>query len=310
MPSISQAEMKLHEDGSVTVECGTVEMGQGSVTALAQMAAERLQIPLEQVRMARIDTDHTPFDNGTGSSRSIYTMGLAVTSAADDVTQKCRQIAAGMFEVDVEDVQYADGRFSVVGSPSTAATLAEVHRHHYGIGGGTISGEGMAHTGRTHGEVYKRHPVATPFWTVAAAAAEVAVDRETGQVTVVKYAIAGDAGRVINPIGCSGQLEGAALQSFGHALQEELFWDGGQPVNFSLLDYPVPTFEQLPDLQSILIEQPDEQGPFGAKGFGEVSVTLAGPAIGNAVFDAIGKRVHRLPMHGERVWSTLSDNEG
>jgi CO/xanthine dehydrogenase Mo-binding subunit len=261
-------------------------------------------VPLEQVRMARIDTDHTPFDNGTGSSRSIYTMGLAVSAAADNLITKLRLIAAELFEVDAEDVEYADGRFTVAGSPSLTATLAEVHVQHFEIGGGSISGEGTVHTGRTHGEVWKRHPIATPFWTVAAAAAEVEVDRDTGEVKVAKYVVAGDAGKVINPIGCSGQLEGSALQSFGHALQEELFWDGGQPVNFSLLDYPVPTFDQLPDLRSLLLEQPDEGGPFGAKGFGEVSVTLGGAAIGNAVFDATGRRPRRLPMNAERVWST------
>ena len=195
----------------------------------------------------------------------------------------------------------------VAGNPAMRATLAEVANAHFGLRGGTLVGQGLSNTAVTHREDLLRSPATSAFWGIAAAAVEIEVDPEVGQIRVLRYALASDAGKAVNPRACTAQIEGAAMQALGHALQEELLWDGGQPLNFSLLDYPVPLIDQLPDLRPIVIELPDPLGPHGVKGIGEVSVCVAGPAIGNALQDAFGVRTHELPLNGERVWRALSD---
>ncbi len=301
-PTLSQASIKLYEDGTATVESGTVEMGQGSGTVLTQIAAEALQIDPSRVRLAPIDTDHTPYDQVTGSSRSTYSMGLAISAAAGDIKEQLKRIGSRLFEVDPADVEYRDGEVSVVGSPNKCAAIPQALRFHFGMRGGALVGQGELQTRATFAEDLARHPATSAFWGSAATVAEVAVDRETGEVRVLRCVTATDAGKTINPRSASGQLEGAMMQALGHTLQEELLWDEGQPVNFSLTDYALPLFDQLPDMQAILVERPDPTGPFGARGIGEVCIPVTSPAVANAVFDALGTRVIQLPLSGERVW--------
>jgi CO/xanthine dehydrogenase Mo-binding subunit len=281
------------------VLAGTVEIGQGARTALAQIAAETLGIPLDCVRVLPVDTALTPFDQGTSASRSTTLMGLAVQAAARDARAQLCELAASVLGIEAAAL---DVRESTVGAGERRASIRDVIVGHYGLVGGEIIGLGAfvprAASGTLGG--------ATVFWEAAAGAAEVSVDDETGAVTVRRYVSVADVGQAINPRECEGQDEGAAMQALGPALFEARAVDGGQLLNPGLVDYRLPAFVDLPDeLRSILVEHGDGPGPFGAKGLGEGGTFCVAPAVANAVARATGVRIHDLPLTPEKVWRAL-----
>ncbi len=310
-PSISGAVVMMNSDGSVNVLSSTVEMGQGSDTVLAQIAAEELGVCFDQVHLVQPDTDVTPYDTITAGSRSTYHMGNAVRMASMKIKAQLFGVAARALEANLEDLVARDGRIFVSGSQESGMSMRDVFLAKFGSLGTTIIGEAIfepraiptdPETGRSE--------KCTEYWFPSASAAEVEVDLETGQVKVVKFLSVGDTGTAINPRHCHQQLLGAAITQLGMTLFEEMVFEEGQLLNGSLLDYQIPSVKDLPEhFESILVEVPHETGPFGAKGVGETGTLTVSPAIANAIEDATGVRIRDLPITPEKILRGLAEKD-
>lgn len=298
----ANAMVQVLIDGSVILFSGSVEIGQGVRTALMQVVAEGLSVSPERIQVAPLDSQFTPFDRGTHASSAITVMGQAVQAAAQDAREKLLSIAADFFAVQRSAVELNDGKVS---SGDRRATIAEVMRRHFGDLEGEIIGRGRFKVPRID-EAPLGYPAT--FWENGLAAAEVEVDEMTGEVRIVKYISLTDAGKMINPLTCRGQEEGSVLFGIGHALHEELVYRDGQLINPNLMDYHLPRFRDLPrSFHSIIVEEGGGTGPFGAKGIGEGGTLAAAAAICNAVYDATGVRIHKVPLTGQRIWTACSE---
>jgi CO/xanthine dehydrogenase Mo-binding subunit len=256
-PSISCAVVKLNEDASLSIYTGTVEMGQGSETVLAQIAGKELGIPLRTIQVLGVDTDVVPYDLTTSSSRSTFHMGKAVQLAAQHIMRQLKQIVIDEYGVPDDKIVFADWQ----DSPAEAQLdYAEVMFKRFGMQGGTLVGEGQVKTA-TKDEFGEKSTSA--FWFLAAGAAEVEVDVDTGKFKLIKYASAVDVGKALNPLGCRQQLNGAAITGMGQAMFEEIAYDNGQLINPNFVDYVLPSLGDMPPIiDSITVEVPDRNGPF------------------------------------------------
>ena len=298
-PLASTSTVHVLADGSVVFMCGTSELGQGAKTIMSQIVAEELRVPLERVTIRPIDTAFTPFDRSTGSSRSTTVMGKAVELAGGDARRQIVELAIEHFECPEDAITLKDGEASAGGKKVTYGALINKH---FADQGGELVGTGYAHSGMAP------TPANPLFWEIGIGAVEVSVDQETGKVHVEKYVTAADAGKAIHPLQCEGQDEGSAMMGFGHTFYEAYQWEGGQIVNSSLVDYKVPTFDDVPDeFESILIEDGNGPGPYGAKGLGEGGIIPVAPAVANAVFWSTGARVKTLPLTPEKVWRAIKE---
>ncbi len=298
-PLASTSTVHVLSDGSVVFMCGTVELGQGAKTVMSQIVAEELRVPLASVAIRPIDTAFTPFDRSTGSSRSTTVMGKAVELAGSDARRQIVELAMEHFECPEEAITLQAGEAAAGGKRITYGEL--IHKH-FAMQGGELVGTGYAHSGMAP------VPADPLFWEIGIGAVEVSVDRETGKVRVEKYVTAADAGKALHPLQCEGQDEGSAMMGFGHTFYETYHYEGGQVVNSSLVDYKVPTFDDVPDeFESILIEDANGPGPYGAKGLGEGGIIPVAPAVANAVFWSTGARVKSLPLTPEKVWRALKE---
>jgi CO/xanthine dehydrogenase Mo-binding subunit len=299
-PSSSSAGVRLEGDGSLTVLSSTVEMGQGSKGVLAQVAADAFGLPYDRVRVVDPDTDMTPYDQSTTSSRSTFSMGTAVQYAAEDARNQLRELAATLLEAAPQDVEIAEARAFVRGSPEQSLTLAQVlsrSRRQQVLGSGTYVTEGGLDPETGQG-------VAAVHWHHAAGGAEVEVDLDTGQVEVTRYHTEVYVGRTVNPRNAELQNEGSITIGIGQTFFEEMQYDNGQLLNGNLADYMVPSFEDLPgEMTNRLVEHPGGHGE--AHGLGETAVPPVSAAIGNAIRDAIGVRLHDLPLTPERVLGAM-----
>jgi CO/xanthine dehydrogenase Mo-binding subunit len=295
-PSVSSAMVRLHADGSATLLTGTVECGQGGRTVLSQIVAEELALPLDRVRVAASELGMSPYDQATSASRSTTLMGLAVLAAARDVRDQLLALGARQVASDRAALALRDGRIvGAAGELPYAAALAG----HFGMSGGELIGRGTYRGERGHAPLGGE----APFWEVGMAAAEVEVDEATGVVTVLRYISVADIGRAINPRECHAQEEGGAMMGLGHTFFEQMVYADGQLLNPSLIDYRVPVMGDLPaEYRSLLIENGDGPGPYGAKGIGESGLLPTAPAIANAISRAVGVRFTDLPLTPERVW--------
>lgn len=301
-PSISCAVVKLNEDASLSIYTGTVEMGQGSETVLAQIAGKELGIPIQTIQVLGVDTDVVPYDLTTSSSRSTFHMGKAVQLAAQDILRQLKQIVVKEYGVPEDKVTFAGGKIRL---PETQLDYAEAMFRRFGMQGGTLVGEGQVKTS-TKNEFGEKSTSA--FWFLAAGAAEVEVDVDTGKFKLIKYATAVDVGKALNLLGCRQQLAGAAITGIGQAMFEEIAYDNGQLINPNLVDYVLPSLGDMPPvIDPICVEVPDRNGPFGAKGIGESALIPVAPAIANAVFDAVGVRIRDLPIKAEKIFLALED---
>ncbi len=310
-PSTSSAFVKVNEDGTVSLLSSTIEMGQGADTLLSQILAEEMGVPLSTVSRAQPDTDVTPYDLTTSSSRSTFHMGRAVRLAAIDARNQILDLAAEMLEVSPEDLTLSEGRISVRGNPDRGLELEEFVQGYFKTKGGNILGRGVIKTegGKLDAETGQAE-ITTAFWFVGACGAEVEVDTETGDVRVLDFVSVVDCGKAIHPELCLGQIGGAAAQGIGQAFYEELRFDNGQPTNPNLLDYSLPSFMETPDrFTSHYIENPHQEGPFGAKGVGESSIGATAPAIANAIFHAVGVRPKVLPMTPESILALIHEQQ-
>jgi len=301
-PSISCAVVKLNEDASLSIYAGTVEMGQGSETVLAQIAGKELGIALQTIQVLGVDTDVVPYDLTTSSSRSTFHMGKAVQLAARHILRQLKQIVVEEWHVPEEKISFADGKIRL---PEAQLDYAEVMFKRFGMQGGTLVGDGQVKT-TTKDEFGEKSTSA--FWFLAAGGAEVEVDIDTGKFKLLKYATAVDVGKALNPLGCRQQLAGAAITGIGQAMFEEIAYDNGQMINPNSVDYVLPSLGDMPPvIDTIAVEVPDRNGPFGAKGIGESALIPVAPAIANAIYDAVGVRIKDLPIKAEKIYLALAD---
>ncbi len=307
-PSTSVAMVSLSGDASCTVVCGTVDMGQGSDTAYAQIVAEVLGLEAEDVVVLHPDTQVTPYDMGTLSSRSLYHMGNALIQAANEVRGQLLAHASVVMGRPEEDLELGEG--AVIARGGSRLTLPDLMRHRFGMQAGNVIGRGeFTPSYRPPDPETGQSPDMAAFWMVGGAVAEVSVDLDTGALKVDKLVVVGDSGRAINPAVVRGQFTGAATMQLGMTLSEEMIYEDGQLTNAGLAFYRIPGMLDIPDdFGSLLIDFPSEgDAPFGAKGVGESGGFAVAPAIANALHDATGIRVHDLPLTSERIWQALPD---
>jgi len=293
-PTTSVAIVNLYADGSCALYCSTVDMGQGSDTAMAQMTAEVLGLPIESVTVVHPDTDVTPYDMGTLGSRSLYHMGNAVKRAAEDARDKLLALAGEL------------------GLSAETTPIRELFRKKYGMQAGNIVGVGSyipSYKSPDHDTGLS--PDVTPFWMVGAAGAEVEVDTETGRVRVTKLVNVADVGKPVNPRIVETQLSGAAIMQLGFTMTEKMEFSDGQCTNASLAEYKIPGMLDIPTtIANEAVDAVQQSGPFGAKGVGETGTFGVSPAIANAIYDAVGVRLMSLPLTAEAVYRALREKQG
>ena len=309
-PTASAASVRLNGDGSVMLLTSSTEIGQGVRTCLAQIVADRLGMPVERVTVSAPDTDVTPYDKSTSSSRTTFHMGNAALRAAEEVREQLLEAGAQALEVDKADLDLGAAGVSVRGVPDRSLSIPQLLRVKYGDSVGSIFGScNFQVKGGLDPKTGKGKAAA--FWFFSACAAEVEVDVETGKVRVLDIATSVDVGKAINPLQCWLQNEGSMLEALGAAFFEEMVFEQGQPVNGTLLEYMLPSMEDHPErFQSLLVETPHPDGPFGAKGAGEAVIPAVAPAIGNAVANALGGvNITELPLRPERIVAALAERE-
>ena len=294
------AVCSLNRDGVLQVHVGSIDL-HGTATSFALIAAEAFGVRPEQVRVIISDTDTAPYSGASAGSKVIYTTGAAVLLAAREARQQALAIAADELEAAVEDLEISeDGAIRVRGFPGRSIKL------------GDLADKTMQFDGR-YAPVFAQGRIAQTATAPAfnAQLAEVAVDRETGAVHLHRLVVIQDVGRAINPPAAEGQLMGGATQGIGWALYEQMAYDSqGQLLTGSWLDYAVPGISHIPAFETLLVEVPSENGPFGARGVGEPPVTPTAAAIANAIADAAGIRLRDLPMTAPRVLAALRQAQG
>lgn len=306
----SAAFVKAEEDGTFSVLTSAVELGQGCHTVIAQLAAEELGISMDEVSVISPDTNATPYDFGTVSSRITFQVGNAVVLACRDLKGQLLAKAGEMLEANPLDLDIKEGRVFVRGAPDKSMGIGEVVRKCCGGKGGPLIGRGsfaIETTPLNPEDGQGSRPA--PFWMYAAQATEVKVDRETGVVEVLKVAAAHDVGRAINPLNVETQIEASLAMGLGTALAEELILVRGRTINPSFSEYKIPTALDMPQLMPIIVEEPHRDGPFGAKGMAEPALSATAAAIANAIYDAVGVRINTLPITPEKVLRSLRERE-
>jgi CO/xanthine dehydrogenase Mo-binding subunit len=310
----SAAMVCINEQGKVTVICGELDLGQGSSTVFAQIAAEEVGVGIENVKVLPVDTDVSPFAKGTYGDRVTAMGGHAVKLAAQDARVKLLSRAAEILKADVKDIDLRNGKFYVRGSAKAIATLEEIARQVVLKGGGLpIIGQGnytvpdyVVYAGEKS-QYYGNYSIAYTFLTEIA---EVSVDTDTGKVDVHNFWAAVDLGKAINPKMCEGQVEGGVTMGIGYALSENYYLDEGRMLNPNFTDYKVPTFLAAPRIHSFFIETVDPATPYGAKAIGEAVGNPTAPAIANAIYHAVGVRMKDLPITPEKILKALRGKRG
>jgi CO/xanthine dehydrogenase Mo-binding subunit len=305
----SQAWIKLKLDGRVDVFAGTVDIGQGSKTVHTQIVADTLGVPYDWVTMDTSNTDSSAFCMGTFASRGTFIGGNAVRLAAEKVKSRILDIAGKTLEIDPADLEIVDGEVIAKGMPDKKMGVPDVAGAATFVYGELISGEGTALKPYAAVDPENGQVTLPPHSAIsyAACVADVEVDDETGNVRVLKMSQVYDVGRAINPTMIEGQIEGGAIMGLGLGVLENCYpyypsvdHRGGQ-----FGSYLAPSMEELPDLETILIENPSADGPFGAKAIGEMANNAQPPAIATAIYNAIGVWVTELPITPERVLRAL-----
>jgi 4-hydroxybenzoyl-CoA reductase subunit alpha len=345
----STVNMKIDRDGGVVVYTGASEIGQGSDTMTAQVAAEVLGCSLARVRVIAADTDLTPIDIGSYSSRVTFMAGNATMRAAEDVKKRIAAAAATKMNCAAEDLAFRDDLVFRKGTAAPVVKKDQAEEMDVTQAGASVSGrvEGQILRGSLqqkrkeegpkewmtfeeavvaaidfHGALtgtgsYAPPPEArggkhkgggvgpSPAYSYSAQVAEVSVDEDTGEVTVHKVWAAHDCGRALNPVSVEGQIIGSVWMGMGQALTEEMVWKDGMLMNAGMLEYRSPSSVESPEVEPIIVESIDPEGPFGAKECSEGSLAATIPAIANAIYDAVGVRLHESPFTPERVLAAL-----
>jgi putative selenate reductase molybdopterin-binding subunit len=290
---MAAATLKMNDDGSFNLLIGATDLGTGSDTILAQMAAEVLGVPMEDIIVYSSDTDFTPFDKGAYASSTTYISGGAVSKAALKIQDQIQEHAALMLGLNYpESLRLKDRK--VVAPNGHSVTLAEV-----ALSSLHQRDQRQIMATASHTSQVSPPPTAAQF-------AEVVVDTENGQIDVERLLMVVDCGRVINPITAAGQVEGGMAQALGFALSEEMLYDkDGNPINPNLSKYHIPKATKMPAMDVIFVQTEEPSGPFGAKSVAEISIDGVAPAMASAIHDAIGEWMRELPYTPERVKRTL-----
>ena len=293
------AVCRVDADGTMTVVTSSVDMS-GVDTGFAAIAAATFGLSPDKVRVVSADTATGPYAGASGGSKVTYTVGKAVLNAAEAARHKLLTAASEELEIAPDDLEVVDGVVRAVGAPDRSITVEEIARKTLRFGGRHEPIEGHGGSAQIRGAP-----------SVAAHLAHVRVDRQTGEVELLAHVIAQDVGRALNPALVEGQMRGGTTQGMGWALFEQLDHDeDGRLVTGSFLDYAIPVAERVPEIETLIVEVPAPDGPFGAKGIGEAPVVAAAPAIANAVAAATGVRFRELPMTPPRVWAALREPPG
>jgi CO/xanthine dehydrogenase Mo-binding subunit len=305
----SQAMVKVQPDGSAVLIAGACDIGQGCKTVLAQMVAEVLGIDYDQVRVVNDSTDSCPLSLGTFASRVTYVDGKAAVAAAEDARSILFEVAAELLEAAPEDLEAVEGTIRVKGSPDRYKAIGEVAGAAIFAMRKLVLGRGqyMRDPSSPDPDTGESDPFSTMAW--AAMLAEVEVDTETGEVEVLKLAACYDVGKSINPLLTEGQIEGGAAMGLGSALLEQLHpaYPSLDLLPDNLSDYVIPTAVDVPDVDALIYECPSTQGPYGAKGLGEMTANAPAPAIINAIHDAVGVWIDDPPATPEKVLRALEE---
>lgn len=314
-PLSGSVVLKLNEDGTLGLITGATENGSGAVTmGVAQIAAEEMGVSADDVILSMPDTDSTPYDAGSQGSRTTHIVGRAVGAASEELREKVFRVAARMLEASADDLELTgDGKVGVKGSPGVGLTLAEVAAE------ATAAGETLAATGSYATKTPKYDPTCAtgllfpvfPTPTYHVHQAEVEVDPVTGNVKILRYVVAQEVGKAINPDGIIGQIQGGVTQGIGYTLYERIqIGDDGRYKQRTLETYRLPVAADVPDVEAVLLEHPDPAGPFGAKGVAEPPIVPVAAAIANAISDAIGVPVDSIPVLPENVLDLLDSRSG
>jgi len=291
------ASIKMNDDGSFNLLVGATDLGTGSDTVLAQMAAEVLGVPLEDMICYSSDTDFTPFDKGAYASSTTYISGTAAVKAAEIVAERIKVRAARM--LGLSESEYSTIRLSnrqAIASSGKSVSLAEI----------ALNSLHKENQEQIMGVASYVSPVSPPPF--AAQFAEVTVDVETGAVTVDKLVMAVDSGVIVNPLTASGQIEGGMTQALGYAVCEEMRYDEkGNAIERDLDRYHIFRADEMPELETIFVETFEPSHPFGVKAVAEIPMDGVAPAVGNAILDAVGVNIDENPTTPERVWQALKN---
>ena len=307
-PETAGAFIKMNKDGTVQVLSGTIEMGNGSNTTLSQICAETLGVRVEDVRIINGDTAVNPYGWGVRGSRTTTIDGMATRLAALKARDMLFKGAAEILECDPNDLDARQGKIFVKSAPDREITHTQAYMKIY-----DRQGSEAVYTAASYDSPSESPDPVTGYgnWSAAyafgAKVAEVEVDTETGAVEVLRIISANDVGTVVNPAGAVGQIEGGALMGVGYALSEDFQVEDGQPVNPNWLDYKLMTTQDVPVLETVLVETENPTGPYGAKGLGEMAQLGTSAAISNAVYDAVGVRITTLPITPEKILNALRE---
>jgi CO/xanthine dehydrogenase Mo-binding subunit len=292
--------VKINPDGTATLVSGAVEIGSGAITGAAQVLAEELSLDLADINVAGVDTQTAPFDYGAQGSRTAFSVGNACIAAARDLRRQMFDLAAKQLDAEVGAMALRD-KHVVAGEKSIS--IAELARISRLTGGGLIAhGTAISPSPAYDPTRLQNHPL--PAWNTPsyhAHAVDLSVDLETGSVSINRYVVAQDVGFAINPTYIEGQIEGGVAQGIGQALSEEIVYVEGTVMNANLTDYKMPTAQDMPDVECILVECASAAGPYGAKGVGEPPCIQPPAAINNGIAAATGFWLNSLPMTAEKI---------
>jgi len=309
--AFANARLEAHEDGSVTLTTGAADIGQGSDTVLAMIVAEELGIGIDKVRLVTADTDLTPYDWGSGSSRVTYQVGHAVRRAAVELRDRIFQTISPYLDARPEELIARRGEIMVARRPDLKISFAQavsLTKKRYD----NQPLVGIGHFQPEEGKVDLKtgQGNTSPAYSFGAQLAEIKIDRELGKVRVSRMTVAHDCGRALNPLAVEGQIEGSIAMAHGQALYEEIVQDKGQTLNPDFLNYRLPTVRDVPEVEIMLVESIDPRGPFGAKESGEGIIVSTIPAIANAIADATGIHLSSLPFSPEKLLKALEGQGG
>ncbi|HJS19042.1 MAG TPA: molybdopterin cofactor-binding domain-containing protein [Anaerolineales bacterium] len=302
-PDISGADVELYADGTFQVRSSAAELGQGLVTVMRLVVAEEMSVPPEQVRVLVMDTDLSPNGGPTTASRQTFVTGNASRYAARTLRDEITAVLAEKFDVRPEQIRFENGIVHVNGH---SLNYAEIYQE--------MTEAGRQPRVRYMYEAPKTQPLGTGgdmhfAFSFGVQAAEVEVNKLTGEVHVLKIISANDVGMAVNPLGLQGQVEGGVMMGLGNALTEEFIVENGYVVTDHLARYRIPGIMLTPEIISIIVEHPAEAGPYGAKGVGEISSIPTTPAITNAIYNAVGVRVDKLPVDQELIAHEIWERE-
>lgn len=305
-PDVSNAAAELQADGRVIIYTGVTEVGQGAKTVVSQIAAEVLGLSLEDIILINEDTSITPDAGTAAASRQTYNTGNAVRIAAENLRNELINQAVKYMSLNsATGLECQGGQIYVKTYPERSISFSEI---------ALLDKEKVCQHGRFIAQTVQMDPEngqGAPYWpyTFTACAVEVEVDTETGRVDVIKAAHAQDTGRALNPMLIEGQMDGGFAMGMGYALYEDLGLEAGRIINNRFSSYIIPTAMDMPDIENIIVEDPETTAPFGAKGIGEAVLIAVAPAILNAIYDAVGVRMTEVPVTPFKLLKAIKAKE-